>query len=110
MGIQKIVKTARMKTALIFLALVGLAACEITSFTAFKAKFNKKYTTKGEFEHRRRVFLNNLKYINKHNREAARGLHSYTLAVNDFADMTHEEFLSGYTSKVHEIKLTGAHN
>ncbi len=33
------------------------------------------------------VFKNNLAMIDQHNREADMGLHSYTLKVNQFADM-----------------------
>ena len=47
---------------------------------------------------RRKVFADNLRKIEKHNAEAASGLHSYTMGINKFADMTNEEFLSKFTS------------
>ena len=48
---------------------------------------------------RRSIFNQNLQHIEKHNAEAEQGLHSYTLGINQFADMTHEEFLSSRPTK-----------
>ena len=39
-----------------------------------------------------RTFAKNLKYINKHNEEAAQGKHTFTLGVNKYADLTNEEY------------------
>ena len=39
-----------------------------------------------------------MKTIAKHNAEKALGLHTFTLGVNKFADMTHEEFLATFTA------------
>ena len=49
---------------------------------------------------RRSIFADNLRVIEKHNAEHALGLHSYTLGVNKFADMSHEEFLSKFTAPI----------
>jgi hypothetical protein len=38
------------------------------------------------------VFYGNLKLINGHNSEAELGLHTYTLGINQFADMTNDEW------------------
>ena len=46
------------------------------------------------------MFTAQRNYINKHNLEAIFGLHSYDLAINEFADLTHEEFLAKMTMKV----------
>ena len=46
---------------------------------------------------RKDVFISNLKMIQKHNTEHTLGLHSTTLTVNKFADLTLEEFLSTHT-------------
>ena len=53
---------------------------------------------------RREVFADNLRKIEKHNAEAAAGLHSYTMGINKFADMTNEEFLSKFTSSQRVMK------
>ncbi len=38
----------------------------------------------------------NVKFVNKHNAEAAMGKHTYTVEVNKFADLTSEEFRAMY--------------
>lgn len=38
----------------------------------------------------------NVKFVNKHNAEAEAGVHTYTVEVNKFADLTSEEFRSMY--------------
>ena len=43
---------------------------------------------------RRSIFEENLKHINKHNEEASKGLHSFDLGINQFADLSHAEFLA----------------
>lgn len=65
----------------------------------FKAKYNKNYTDESEDNYRFKVFLTNKHKIAKHNQRQANGLHSYTLGLNKYADMTHQEFvrtMNGY--------------
>ena len=38
------------------------------------------------------MFHGNLKLINDHNSEAELGLHTYTLGINQFADLTNDEW------------------
>ena len=38
------------------------------------------------------MFHGNLKLINDHNSEAELGLHTYTLGINQFADLTNAEW------------------
>ncbi len=38
--------------------------------------------------------------IKKHNQEAEQGLHSFTLGVNDFTDLTYDEFKSIYNRAI----------
>ena len=47
------------------------------------------------------VFKDNLAFIEKHNAEAAAGKHSYTVGVNEFADLTNEEFKSLYVNSAY---------
>jgi cathepsin L len=57
----------------------------------YKATHNKQYDSQFEFV-RRLIWEANLKYIQKHNLEYDMGLHTYTLGLNEWADLTHEEF------------------
>ncbi|CAF0999009.1 unnamed protein product [Rotaria sordida] len=59
----------------------------------FKRIHKKQYANSQEEQYRQGVFENNVAKINQHNLETDLGLHTYTLKINKFADMTHEEFL-----------------
>ena len=43
---------------------------------------------------RREIFEDNLALISAHNAEAANGLHTFEIGLNEFADMTDKEFFS----------------
>ena len=47
------------------------------------------------------VFVDNVEFINNHNKEAAEGKHTFTLEVNKYADLTIEEHRQRNTLKVH---------
>jgi len=63
-------------------------------WNAFKETHNKRYADKSEDNYRFKIFLENRHKIARHNRRHANGLHSYTLGLNKYADMSHEEFVS----------------
>jgi len=67
-------------------------------FEKFEKDFGKKYRDLGERSHRFIKFVNNVLEIEKHNQAG----HSWTKAINQFSDMTEEEFqtsyLNGYTN------------
>ena len=58
-------------------------------FEQFIMKFGKKYLTREEYERRRDIFYANLKEIEEHNE---RKTSTYTKGVNQFTDLTKEEF------------------
>ena len=60
----------------------------ITSFNEWMNKYGKTFTT-AEKALRLEIFANNLNYINTHNA----GNHGYTMAVNKWAHLTHDEWL-----------------
>jgi len=66
----------------------------------FKLNFERNFISSTEHNSRRAIFAENLRLINKHNAEHALGLHTYTLGVNKFADMTNEEFVRQYNGYV----------
>jgi len=57
----------------------------------YKIKFNKNYEFVDEIK-RRIIWEQNLKYIEKHNLEYNLGKHTFTLGLNQFADLTNTEF------------------
>lgn len=65
----------------------------------YKSTFKKTYPTVVHENVRRKVWEQNLLYIHKHNLEADMNMHTYRLGVNEYADMTNEEYrkvLLGY--------------
>ncbi|CAA7400627.1 unnamed protein product [Spirodela intermedia] len=79
-------------------AVAAAAATELTDeevaerHRAWMAEHGRQYKDEAERDRRLAIFKDNLLYIEAHNR----GGHSYTLGLNQFADLTNEEFRSGY--------------
>jgi len=89
-----------MYTALAVLCLVGLSVAnplkvgsrDLDSlWSEFKETHQKTYADTEE-SLRRLVWEQNVHIINKHNREADMGHHTYWLGLNEFADLTNQEF------------------
>jgi len=59
----------------------------LQEFSKFQVTYNKSYS-RSEYAHRYNIFKSNYDMITKHNAEGR----SWTLAVNEFADMTFAEF------------------
>jgi C1A family cysteine protease len=76
---------------------VGGSAFSVTRdneryFQNFISDYSKDYTSSDEYSHRFNVFSKNLELINHHNSQN----HSFTLGVNQFADLTPFEFQSRF--------------
>ncbi|KAJ8036487.1 Cathepsin L [Holothuria leucospilota] len=89
-----------MLKAAIFLTCVATALCfSITAkefdetWEMWKNTHSKQYS-KDEEMNRRLIWEENLQKVSKHNAEHSLGLHSYTLGMNKYADLRHEEFVS----------------
>jgi len=80
-----------MKVILILACILAIALAS-AEFQQFSIKFNKKYDTKEEYQKRLDIYTQNKQFIEEFNK----GKESYTLAINEFADLTHEEFKKGY--------------
>merc|ERR1719187_2333257 len=100
----------------LILATLGCVATALPldlEWEAFKLKFERSYSSVEEHDLRRSIFADNLRLIESHNLEHALGLHTYTLGVNRFADLTNDEFraqFNGYKplqtgeDKVHQVQ------
>jgi len=88
----------KMKTFVVFA--MALAAAQALNYDQeweiFKAKYERNYLSTPEHDNRKSVFISNYKLIQRHNAEHALGLHTYTLGVNQFADLTSDEFVKTY--------------
>ncbi|KAK9060836.1 hypothetical protein SSX86_021542 [Deinandra increscens subsp. villosa] len=73
----------------VVLQVIGQTRHALT-FARFAHRFGKKYESGDEMKQRYSTFVQSLETIKSHNKNKA-GL-SYTLGVNEFADMTWEEF------------------
>jgi len=78
-------------------------------FEKFKMEHSKKYLSSSEELGRLQVFTNNWNLIDEHNRQADAGTHSFWLAMNQFGDLTTQEFARIYngfnaTQKMHSAK------
>jgi cathepsin L len=62
-------------------------------FDMFKLKYSKSYSSAAEEERRFQIFSDKLKFVSEWNAEA-RG---FSVAINKFADLTNQEFVSLYT-------------
>jgi cathepsin L len=63
-----------------------------SEFITFKANFNRKYATPEEEKARLAIFTENLKYIVAHNQRYLLEVVQFELGVNQFADMTNDEY------------------
>jgi len=61
-------------------------------FDLWTSRHGKKYETTVEAELRFDIFHSNRAFINAHNLRAKAGLHSFTTALNQFADITNDEY------------------
>ncbi|KAI3737152.1 hypothetical protein L2E82_27147 [Cichorium intybus] len=70
-------------------------------YESWLVKHGKSYNALGEKEKRFEIFKDNLRYIEEHNS----GNHSYKLGLNKFADLTNEEYRSGFAGAIPKRKF-----
>lgn len=78
----------------------------VSDFAAFRQEFNKSYTSPEELDYRFAVFQNNLISIQTHNKDET---NSYTLEVNQFADLTFDEFSAYYLGENEDEQSINEH-
>jgi len=90
-----------MKTVLVFAMLV-LATVATRSEKEFQDEFvawmraHQRTYHHDDFRNRFAIFKANLQFIYTHNQEYEQGLHTFTVGLNAFADLTSEEFSAMY--------------
>lgn len=63
----------------------------------FQSDHQKRYSSPEEEQKRLLIFKDNLKLIREHNKRYEAGKESSKLGINEFADLTTEEFQSTHT-------------
>ena len=84
-----------MKGLLIAVALIGLTAASVSresQWEEFKLKFKKGYRSLEQESERKAIFMEKLDVIEAHNVKYASGESTYMQGVNQFSDLTFEEF------------------
>jgi len=78
----------------------------------FKLQHKKTYEDQSEERLRMKIFIENKKKVAKHNAQYERGLKTYKLALNHYADLLHHEFLkmNGFNKSLtpHNKEIVGS--
>ena len=94
---------------LIFFGLLALVAASLAdkydeAWEDFKLQQGKKNFGSKPENARKQTFIANLKDIEQHNAKRAKGEESYEKGLNQFSDLTYEEFAKTYTGAKHTVK------
>ena len=90
---MSIVSNIIMRSIILLLSLVALTLGKetlLSRFTEFKQKYEKTYSGLDEELRRYNIFKANVESIETHNSQGS----SYTRGVNQFSDLTEEEFMA----------------
>ena len=68
-----------------------------SAFARYLAEHSKSYATKEEYEKRRELFAQNLRFVTEHNSQNSA---TYRVGLNKFSDLTKEEFESMYLGDI----------
>ncbi|GAB6027064.1 hypothetical protein CHUAL_013791 [Chamberlinius hualienensis] len=89
-----------MRSAIVFCCLIAIAfSTNDSEWENFKIKFGRKYKSPTEEYYRKKIFLNNKLTIDRHNQRYAEGRSTFTLGINQLADLTTKEYndlMNGY--------------
>lgn len=97
-----------MKFLLLLIAVIAYANAvsnenvEAQEWKSFKMMHSKSYASRAEETRRYNLYMVNRHLIAKHNQKFAMKEVSYKMGINEFSDMTSEEFLQRMTSRVYD--------
>ncbi|XP_048749301.1 procathepsin L-like [Ostrea edulis] len=78
-----------------------------TDWNLYKQEYRKQYLSETEESTRREIWEENLDYINQHNEKFNKGDKSYLMGLNEFSDLSHEEFVQkiagGFTPREENV-------
>ncbi|XP_060526715.1 procathepsin L-like [Cylas formicarius] len=101
----------RIEMKIVLVALLAVVASAVETdhqqWQSFKTQHTKVYRNVAEETLRFSIFQDNLRKIEEHNAKYENGEETYTLGVNQFADMTAEEFKSFLTLQKPNRTKTG---
>ena len=80
-----------MQVKITLLLLVIGSALADPLFEKYQKDFSKSYTNKN-YAQRKAIFQENVRKISEHNEKYARGEVSYSMGINEFTDMSEQEF------------------
>ena len=84
-------------------SLVGDQVFEWKEFTNFQERFSKRYLSLEEMEGRFSIFRENFRSIRQHNNDLTQ---NFTMGVNQFTDLTPDEFKATYVSGLKAVQAT----
>lgn len=74
---------------------------------SFQQKYTKVYKSLREEKLRLAIFESNLEIVNEHNEKYEKGEVSYAIGINQFSDLTDEEFQRYLSYRKPEIEFSG---
>ncbi|XP_050503752.1 crustapain-like [Diabrotica virgifera virgifera] len=83
----------------VYLVSIVTADTDEEQFNVFMQRFNKSYPSVEEEMKRFKIFQDNLRSIEEHNRKFKRREVTYSITVNRYSDLTQEEILANITGK-----------
>lgn len=78
---------------------------EWSDFSGFMERFHKKYDSIQELESRFQIFKQNAKTIFLHNLEFQSGKQNFTMSINQFTDLTADEFKGKYVNNGKKVEF-----
>jgi len=99
-----------MKAFIALALIVSVSAIPLQELDSEWIAFKNQFRSNGfggevEEAERRQIFESNYAYIKAHNAEADNGVHTFRLGVNQFADMTNEEYRKQLTLRLNPSLL-----
>ena len=97
-----------MKCLLLLIAVIAYANAvtylnvKVEEWKTFKMMHSKSYADRAEESRRYKIYMENCHLIAKHNQKYATNEVSYKMGINEFTDMTSEEFLETMTTNVYD--------